>query len=64
MAKPWRWVSLDIGIAADLPSGDKIAGAPQPARVESRDGAADPPGSRRLFCEVVRQRARQHNSQR
>ncbi len=65
MAKPWRWISANIGIAADLPSGNESAGAPSPARAGSRDGAAaDPSGSRRLFCEVVRQRSRQQNGKR
>jgi hypothetical protein len=64
MAKPWRWISADIGIAADLHRVDEIGGGPPPARTGSRAGAAEQRGSRPLFCEVVRQCSRQQNGQR
>jgi hypothetical protein len=56
MARPWRWISTDIGIAADLPSpGDA-------AEDRRRRPAAASPAQKGqkslLFCEWVKQRGR------
>ena len=59
MARPWRWISTDIGIAADLPSGRDFTDGG--FRRQATDFAA-PRGSesrRLLFCEWVRQRGGQ-----
>jgi hypothetical protein len=52
-----RWISADIGIAADLPSARDFTD--DGSRRQAADFAAPKgqPGRRLLFCEWVRQRS-------
>jgi hypothetical protein len=56
MARPWRWISTDIGIAADLSSRRDFAG--EGFRQPATEFAAPkgPQNQRTLFCEWVQQR--------
>ena len=61
MARPWRWISTDIGIAADLPFPAASGGFPAndvgergARRVIDLTPARPKAGA--LFCEWIRQR--------
>jgi len=59
MARPWRWISTDIGIAADLPSGRDFPDDGFRRQAADFSATKGQQTQRLLFCEWIRQRGGQ-----